>query len=269
MIGSIANNRFLQRVNPEIKRALNETGAAASMRQMVDLDIAKNLVGWWHRDNVNTRVSGSDTFVTQANDSSGGTNDAAQATNDNQPKLVSLGMGFDGSKSMFGPPSNIIRNTHSFSVSMWLKSYISSAPDNANAIMFSRLSDSEGVALGTYIRINGSALECRYRSGGVNYSLYFLDDNINTNVYYQCTYVWDISNTKFTIYLDGEYCDEDVCSIGDYGTMPILIGGRNDGIDFNDQYWDGMLNDIRIFNKALSADEISAIYNQTKGAYGL
>ena len=89
-----SNNRFLQRVNPEIRRALNETGAAASMRQMVDLDIAKNLVGWWHRDNVDTRFASPDTFVTSALDSSGGTNNAAQTTEAKQPKLVSDGLEF-------------------------------------------------------------------------------------------------------------------------------------------------------------------------------
>jgi len=42
------------------------------------------------------------------------------------------------------------------------------------------------------------------------------------------------------------------------------IGSYSGGLDF----WKGHLDDVRIYNRALSASEISEIYNKTKDGYG-
>jgi hypothetical protein len=36
----------------------------------------------------------------------------------------------------------------------------------------------------------------------------------------------------------------------------------------NGEYWNGKIGEAQIYNRALSATEIVALYNSTKGAYG-
>jgi hypothetical protein len=45
---------------------------------------------------------------------------------------------------------------------------------------------------------------------------------------------------------------------------PTAIGRNGDG-----QYWDGMMTDMTIYNRELTSQEISTIYNATKSRYGL
>ena len=267
MIGSIANNRFLHRVNPEIKRALNETGAAASMRQMVDLDIAKNLVGWWHRDNVNTRVSGSDTFVTQANDSSGGTNDAIQTTEANQPKLVSLGMEFDGSDDYLNcGQDDSLQITVNLTVMMWVKNIQS---DRVYTICkWLTTGNNRQWLIG--ITANGEMVVIIDRDG----------DNANRKYYVGTTTVaqedaWHLIGFTFAandlrLYVDGS--EETVTKTSDPTINAMTAVSANLIIAQSDQGTGnntGIYSDVRVFSKALSASEITAIHNQTKGAYGL
>ena len=268
MIGSIANNRFLQRVNPEIKRALNETGAAASMRQMVDLDIAKNLVGWWHKDNVETRVSGSDTFITQANDSSGGTNHATQTTEANQPELVSDGMEFESDLLDMGLGSilNIINGANAVTMSVWV---YGNNWNNQSWIVYGIINSS---LLGVSIRINVTNPMVGGRShSSDSFQSLISSREINLAQWYHFVGIVNYTTSQFYIYIDGEQDSTGSANFsqnkftGGTPTLSDRIGNHpTSGRDV-----DGRLNDIRIYNKTLSASEIAAIHNQTKGAYGL
>jgi hypothetical protein len=44
-------------------------------------------------------------------------------------------------------------------------------------------------------------------------------------------------------------------------TAPLNISGFNDGVG---QIWNGLLDEVRIYNRTLSAAEIQAIYAATK-----
>ena len=260
MIGSIANNRFLQRVNPEILRALNETGAAASMRQMVDLDIAKNLVGWWHRDNVNTRVSGSDTFVTSALDSSGGTNNATQATEANQPKLVSLGMDFDGSNDEIVIGNTGISFSNEISICLWHKV---NTIQNATLIM-SFVSDY------TLYRIN---IHLPWGDSNIYWDC---GGNGSVNQYDRHIVAWDAGYSDISFWVFQKNKTTGTMEIYRNGISIASTSGKTQDIpNLNNLKFSAstrlsaVINDIRIYNKTLSATEIAAIDNQTKGYYGL
>ena len=263
MIGSIANNRFLKRVNPEILRALDETGAAASMRQMVDLDIAKNLIGWWHRDNVNTRTSGSDTFVTQANDSSGGSNNATQATQANQPKLLALGIDFTGtayhvlsSSTASAEVSYLYADTGiTWSYGLWY---------NGTSGVICGAGGGIGSATTNAIYLSGSELRVRLRGNTTD----DLITSSGTGSWKHIMITWNGSN-GYAYYNGGSAILLTPGTASNQNTE-IALGFCNAAISAgNYAHYTGTLNDARVFNSALTVTEIAAIHNQTKGAYGL
>jgi len=73
-------------------------------------------------------------------------------------------------------------------------------------------------------------------------------------------------SSYFSMYVDGEYVDSVSTGGSDpkYGTGPyaFLVGTR-----FNKTYYfEGSLDDLRIYNRAVSATEVKALYNEINGA---
>lgn len=267
----ILSNRFLSRTNPEYLRAKDDGGDVLNspeinklMMQMVDMGIADNLKLWVHSGLVETRVSGSDTFVPKAYDISGEENDAVQATAGNQPELVSNGMEFDGSDDFFTIANSSYNNfPNQFTIMVWA---MLKATKTYSAIIVKRHSQ---------------------QNTGAIYSLYFCDPGSihydirdNTRTYrFRGTYeVSNYLNTWHNIVITRDSENEAKIyhnvNIKDTNTLdgnisptgqPLYLGKHSQN---STQELNGALNDIRIFNKALSTSEISAIYNATKHKYG-
>ena len=270
MIGSIANNRFLHRVNPEIKRALTDSGSSLEhpeiqqlMRQMVDLGIADNLKLWVHSGLVKTRTSGSDLFVSKAYDISGEENDGVQATEANQPKLVSDGMEFDGINDWIIIPEILISPTH-IGMGGWFKcnntsgEYRAFSYNNTKPYVNFRFNQG-GTANRLQINILSSTTE------------HTLITTSFTLTNWLHVFITASENGTGYLYINGTEVDSDN-TIGTFefidlsGQIRNVIGANR---NINSAFLSGLLNDIRIFNSALSATEIEAIYNQSKGFYGI
>lgn len=67
------------------------------------------------------------------------------------------------------------------------------------------------------------------------------------------------ANNITRIYIDGSQTDSDAIGNTWNGTAGELVIGRN-SIQSN-AYWNGHINDVAIFNDALTSSEVSAIYN--------
>ena len=236
------------------------------MRQMVDLDIADNLKLWVHNGLVKTRTSGSDLYVPKAYDISGEENDAAQATNDNQPELVSDGMEFDGSSTFLNCGNDSSLNlSNNISMCAWI--YNSDGPSNNRYLLgkWNYPANKRAYAIGIYMSVfkayvgaDGSSTNSK------NYSL-----SASENVWNFCVATFATNNLKMYVNaIEGaphKITDGTVNSL--YSTTePLIIGAASTAPD---NVMVGVSNDLRIYNKALSATEISAIYNQTKGFYGI
>ena len=234
--------------------------------------IADNLKLWVHNGLVKTRTSGSDTFVPKAYDISGEENDAVQATEANQPKLVSDGMEFDEGSDFLNIGflfHNELGGSAAISLSVWALTYVL-AGQNRN-ILGSRISST---LTSNQLRFNSGGTMRVHSRSSINDSLISLDttETYNTDQWYYFVVVWDFTNKTIKLYVNTNK-DIDASSIGyssdtytpsqadlqdRIGNTPVSeINGMN-----------GCINDFRIYNKALSASEISAIYNQTKSEYG-
>lgn len=72
----------------------------------------------------------------------------------------------------------------------------------------------------------------------------------------------------FKIYLDGTVDNSAVQTATiDNQVTDRRIGGQVKSFSQSSRYWSGQLDDVRIYNRALSADEVKALYDGTKGSH--
>jgi hypothetical protein len=90
------------------------------------------------------------------------------------------------------------------------------------------------------------------------------DDAINDGEWHHVVFIFDQANNNAYTYVDGvldgsntSYTDNSDTSGGDLTIGTRTAGGEADG------YWDGSIDEVMIFNRSLSADEVGEIYNST------
>lgn len=105
--------------------------------------------------------------------------------------------------------------------------------------------------------------------GGVQQSLTPYPPGLVNNVWYHMSFVSSYTgNTTMSIYLDGAIISQQTYTGQQLTTTnnSFRLGGWEDG----DSYpFNGKIGNVRIYNRALTATEISTIYTATKSRYGL
>ena len=106
----------------------------------------------------------------------------------------------------------------------------------------------------------GTPIDGGYAELDVNISA---NDYINKWKHVACSYN---GNTK-SIYANGNLLGSAGASglIGTAGTSPVYIGCRAN----IDEFFNGTISDVRIFNRALTAQEISTLYHQNSSIIGV
>jgi hypothetical protein len=266
--GALSNNRFLQRTNPQITRALNDGGSSLDhpemqklARQMVDLGIWSNLVFWVHEGLVKERVSGSDVFIPAAYDISGNLRDALQASTANQPKLVSNFMQFDNIDD---------RLVISFSYGITEVTYSGYANVYSARGQDSRLIERSADRI-WFISVAGSEFAIQYAhsftSGGRNAST---ADNIPYNTWFHFAITYNANSTANNpiIYINGLDISATIGGTPT-GTRALSTSTTIGSALTADRPYDGNISDFRMFNKILTPSEIDAIFQETRGKYGI
>ncbi len=204
-----------------------------------------SLVGYWNLD----EASG-----TTANDATANNLDGT-LTNGvvlNQAGKFGQAYSFDGTNDyVYGAKNDLLRNMSAITVSAWIKRDVSG--------VYSIPISYDGNSCGAYnISIYGdntagfsiSNNSVWVGSGGSTTAL-------TSGVWYLVTGVWDGTNAK--IYVNGvnehSLVTTGVTSLGGTDADDRLRMGR-DGWDSGPSYLDGSLDDVAIFSRALSADEI-------------
>ncbi len=80
---------------------------------------------------------------------------------------------------------------------------------------------------------------------------------VDTDEWHYVVGVYDGSKVK--IYVDGEFQNKDSLS----GTLKTTIGIEvgHDETYSSSRYWDGLIDNVRIYNYALTGDQIKTLYN--------
>ncbi len=212
-------------------------------------DVTDGLVGWWKLD----ETSGSN-----ATDSSGNGNIGTLMNGPSWTVGCKKGgcLNFDQASSQYVTAGNSVNLRTSFSTSAWIKRTGTLAPGSYEMYLANGLDAGNGWA--TYIHNNSGTYEYRFLKGG----LAVISSGISNdqNAWRHVVWVVDAS-ARPSLYIDGAL----VYSSSDTTAISVPTGTRHIGADNHftlgaRSYFTGYIDDIRIYNRALNANEVTAIY---------
>ena len=212
---------------------------------------SNGLVGYW---------SFEDATGTKATDFSGNGNtgtltnmEAADWVQGKRGKALS----FDGSDEYvdLGTSAGNFNNTDSFSVSAWINA---NTLNSTNRCIVNRVTGSP--ANGWEMRIT-TANKVRFLLASTSANYNGQDTTVlSTNTWYHVVGTWNGSDAK--IFLNGV---EDTSTPITQNSVGTITGTRTLAVGANaitsSSYFPGSIDDVRIYNRALSATEVSALYN--------
>ena len=191
-------------------------------------------------------------------DSSGnsndGTNYGASATNDRFGNINSA-YEFNGSNTQIVIPDNeLLDLSQNYSVSLWLT--LDSSRSNHRIINKDGGNDyNSGWCL--FMNTPGDNLNwCHYPEDGIVSDHIVIPSSIPTQLWQNIIVTYDGEN--FSCYINGDFINSATPS-GSIGIndLPLEIGGSS---EYN-QFYDGNIDDIRIYNRVLSESEIATLFD--------
>jgi len=147
------------------------------------------------------------------------------------------------------------------SMSMWV--YLKSKPPGASNSSFLELSDGTTGNNEIYFYIDGSNLYFLVEAGGSFKNVWQWDqNNVNIKQWYHFVVNWDTTTDTYSVYGNGSLITPDGTNVtGDpSGINTVDIGGRNNGGGSYSDYFNGFIDEVRIYNRALGTDEIKKLY---------
>jgi len=163
------------------------------------------------------------------------------------------GLSFDGVDDYVLTGASLPTGASPKSVSVWFKTDFASAPDPEDVII---LCGSEA---------SGQAFLISHYSDGIRYNTWGGGSYDNSfsfagkyQQWHQATFVYD--GTTKLMYLDGALLGTQVVSINT-GAGSCYLGQRSD----NNNYFDGVIDELRIYNYTLSPAEVKDLYAEGKG----
>ncbi len=216
------------------------------------------LVGWWTGDG-------------NANDSVGPDNGSLQSgASISAAGLVGQAFSFDGVSSFVSIPDYTILRPTNFTVEAWVKfnsldSSGSGAPAGDQYIVFkqnSRYDEFEGIDL-SKTRKSGSDV-FRFLVTSTTAQSVEIDSvtKLTTNLWYHVAAVR--GSNYLQLYVNGQLEKQATVTFAqDYGTLPMYFG--TSGLATWDRRLSGLLDEVSLYNRPLSSNEVAAVYNAGAG----
>ena len=259
--GSQYNNGTLDDVRI-YNRALSATEISTlytnSVRRIANKSVNKNgLVGYWSME---------DATSTKATDFSGQGNTGTLTNMESTDWVagkIGTGLSFDGTNEYVNLGTNVgnFANTEPFSVSVWV--YARTLDSNVRGVVarMQGTSPYNGWSMATR---NGGFIRFGPSTNDANYS-YVDTPTLQTGRWYHIVGTYDGGGTggNSRIWVNGV---ESALPLkgGSLGTttndQPLTMGSATT----SSWFFDGIIDDLRIYNRALSATEISVLYNNSK-----
>jgi hypothetical protein len=226
--------------------------ASAIIGRPLYLGLDQGLVGYWSFDG--NHVSGIHAYDASGNGNRG------TITNGPRQTIGKLGQGmeFDGVDDYVNvgdPAFGVLDfdNTKSFTISAWVKAATTQSVSNGGFV--DKWPSGNGPGYRCIIR-NTTTFRCNL-GDGTNVS--FSDSiTVPNNTWHHLVWRVDRMNEVATLFIDGVKEDTDsISTIGntDSGTSVFAIGDNSSNVI------NGVVDDVRVYNRALSADEIKRLYN--------
>lgn len=162
---------------------------------------------------------------------------------------------FDGTDDRVELPDLGLSSTNSFTVSVWANTQ----NDIDNKTLFGRINAGADIVRLVERADNTIKFECGNLNGNL---LSVTAGSYQTNEWNHLIGIYNANGPKVQLYLNRSLIAETNGTVDNFDTTDgPWIGGRND----NGQYFNGQIDDVRIYDKALTPQEVEQLYN--KGAY--
>jgi len=174
---------------------------------------------------------------------------------------------FDGTNDYIdcGNPTVLQGLQLNMTLSCWFKRLA----DQFSGTLYSDYSDVSGLKIASLLRIDGSSL--RYITSASSGTFQYVQPtNIINNIWYfvSVTVSGTLSSPIASIFINGTTYTYNLSTLitSPYTGSTHCIGGN---VHINNEYFNGIISQVNIYNRALSAQEIKQNYNATKKRYGL
>jgi len=167
---------------------------------------------------------------------------------------------FNGSSSRI--TTNLITpNTQDLSWSFWVKDLVHNGSSSMNTLL---LDYKNNYAFINYTSSN--TLYANARNSSTNADIDVQSSAIDTSSWRHIVFVSSLSSGSF-LYIDGALVDSNTASMPsrlsiNYGSGLEIGWNPAEGSPFTDYALDGSIDQVRIFNSALSAANVTSLYNE-------
>jgi len=211
------------------------------------------LLGYWPLANTNKDLSGN---------SNNGTNHNVNTTKDRFGNPIGA-YHFNGTNSYISIPDKMALrlNNTDFAINAWIKLY-SHNSSYGNEILSKHLTGNDQ---GWAWSVTGSA-EPRHSlffgPGGTNNDA-FGTDTVDLNRWHMVTVMYSLSNQSITFYIDGvlDVVIPNIASPNAAIAAEMCIGRDNPEASANGYFFNGVISDVRMYNRALSSTELNQLLN--------
>jgi hypothetical protein len=212
--------------------------------------LEKGLVGYWPLNGENFN-SNTNRVTDKSAYSNHGTNYGATLTEDRLGRSEGA-MGFNGTSQYIGNLDASFLYNVNYSVSAWFKSGSTSLLNT----IFATHSSSYGHQIGFLNQPSVGQIAFYSGGGATNDALISTDNNYNDNNWHHAVFVREGNN--ILLYIDGILDGTKIRNNATLSNIPLQIG-RHSSLN---RYFNGAMNDIRIYNRSLSADEVRSLYER-------
>jgi hypothetical protein len=201
--------------------------------------------------------------MADATDETGSYNGTASNVDFNVVGKYGFAGKFNGTNSYLYAANSVQQPTKNFSASVWV--YLNANPSSGYGIVGNFQSGSSPQNGWVIARASGDTKFSFWADGTANSNggKAVGTTVIQTGVWYHVVGTYDGTNVK--IYVNGSLENSVAYSTTPGTTNQPLVIGRWYG-NYDDYYTDGKIDQIRIFNKAISADEVTKLYNEIQCA---
>lgn len=186
------------------------------------------------------------------------------------PGKIGQALSFDGTDdAVYIPNSSTLNfgNTGSFTISTWIKSTQSGSGNSGLGWIVDHRRNNDGVYAGYTIGDSNGTIDARIRDSSGNDVPVFSITNVNDGNFHNIVFVVDRSTQTERLYVDNVLqSTQSIASVGNINTVFDLHFGGTASPNTPVNFFNGTIDQTRIYNMALSPQEILELYTETSSS---
>jgi hypothetical protein len=183
-----------------------------------------------------------------------------QGTAGARPTIGSGYASFDGGDYLNSPTTTFMDGATDISISAWINQTTATANGGILLTLGTTSALYHGMAADTIASYDFVGL---IANAGGTIGFKFASSQVGT--WHLLTLTYSATSDKIRFYIDGAYQGEEAKVLSSISVNDYWRIGWNDTAN---RYWNGLIDECRIYNKALSHAEVTAVYNEGRPTVG-